>query len=193
MQLFVNDTKTDVRQITMKNKNQIVFSDRQESIYMIYYIKILKSSESRKIVKNYMIPIKNWQKINKFSNLFFLNTVSSKNDVCISNSESLLTGENERSNLCNGKHLWRNIIDKIMNAGFNHIYYCKPDTIHFFALIKHIACSFFFFRFLFKDYPYPFPQVLQQSFISSADKWALTFPADLIQILSDIASTAPKA
>lgn len=84
------------------------------------------------------------------------------------------------------------------------IIFINANLIHnIFALIKNIAKiseslelkanSFLFFRFLCINYSYPFPQVLQQSFISSADKWALTFPADLIQILSDIASTAPKA
>lgn len=40
---------------------------------------------------------------------------------------------------------------------------------------------------------YPFPQVLQQDVRSSAEMWVFSFPWDLIQIRSDMASTAPKA
>ena len=40
---------------------------------------------------------------------------------------------------------------------------------------------------------YPFPQVRQQDVRSSAEMWAFDFPWDLMQIRSDMASTAPKA
>ena len=40
---------------------------------------------------------------------------------------------------------------------------------------------------------YPLPQVRQHAVMSSADRWALTFPLLWIQVLSDPASTIPNA